>query len=247
MSKTRWYGKRIYVLAIIGAAIGFALMPATVSLVQADPSINVDGTLSPGEWSGAASFPLDATYTAYITNDGEFMYVAFDYPVTTGSDFASFNTYKLGAFVPETITAPCVSSWGPVWDTIVDEDTNGVPETWHREDPTTRYDYSVNTATEIKVPLAELGLSPEDTIKLMFVLNTYMTGPYIYPVDAGSFDLATYADWTLLPTPPRPPPPPVGGTAYPENMLTILAPWIAIGAAIIAGATIFMRRRRAQS
>jgi len=44
-----------------------------------------------------------------------------------------------------------------------------------------------------------------------------------------------------------PPPPPVGGTAYPENMLTILAPWIAIGAAIIAGATIFIRRRRAQS
>jgi len=39
-------------------------------------------------------------------------------------------------------------------------------------------------------------------------------------------------------------PPPVGGTAYPENTLGILAPWIAIGAAIIAGASVLMLRRR---
>jgi len=40
--------------------------------------------------------------------------------------------------------------------------------------------------------------------------------------------------------------PPVGGTAYPANTLTLLAPWILLGAAIIAGATIFVRRRQAQ-
>jgi hypothetical protein len=40
---------------------------------------------------------------------------------------------------------------------------------------------------------------------------------------------------------------PVGGEAYPVNKLAILAPWIALAAAIIAGATIFMRRRRAES
>jgi hypothetical protein len=40
---------------------------------------------------------------------------------------------------------------------------------------------------------------------------------------------------------------PVGGEAYPANKLAILAPWIALAAATIAGATIFMRRRRAQS
>ena len=40
---------------------------------------------------------------------------------------------------------------------------------------------------------------------------------------------------------------PVGGEAYPVNKLAILAPWIALAAVIIAGATIFMRRRRAQS
>ena len=42
------------------------------------------------------------------------------------------------------------------------------------------------------------------------------------------------------------PPTGVGGTAYPPNKVMILAPWIALAAAIIAGATIFLRRRRAQ-
>ena len=42
------------------------------------------------------------------------------------------------------------------------------------------------------------------------------------------------------------PPTGVGGTAYPPNKVVILAPWIALAAAIIAGATIFLRRRRAQ-
>ena len=43
------------------------------------------------------------------------------------------------------------------------------------------------------------------------------------------------------------PPRAVGGEAYPVNKLAILTPWIALAAAIIAGATIFIRRRRAES
>lgn len=40
---------------------------------------------------------------------------------------------------------------------------------------------------------------------------------------------------------------PVGGEAFPVSKLSILVPWIALGAAIIAGAGIFVRRRRARS
>lgn len=40
---------------------------------------------------------------------------------------------------------------------------------------------------------------------------------------------------------------PVGGQAHPVNKLTILAPWIALCVAVIAGASILLRRRRAQS
>jgi len=42
------------------------------------------------------------------------------------------------------------------------------------------------------------------------------------------------------------PPPPVGGEAFPISRLSILAPWIVLGAAIMAGAAIFIRRRRVQ-
>ncbi|MCK4723995.1 MAG: PKD domain-containing protein, partial [Dehalococcoidia bacterium] len=41
-------------------------------------------------------------------------------------------------------------------------------------------------------------------------------------------------------------PVPVGGEARPESKASVLAPWAALGAAIIAGATIFVRRRGAQ-
>jgi hypothetical protein len=37
---------------------------------------------------------------------------------------------------------------------------------------------------------------------------------------------------------------PVGGTAYPPNKLLMVLPWIFLGAAIIAGATVLVRRRR---
>jgi len=44
----------------------------------------------------------------------------------------------------------------------------------------------------------------------------------------------------------RPSPIGVGGEAYPVNKLAILAPWIALAVAIIAGAAIVARRRRTQ-
>ena len=190
--------KRLLAVSVIVMALLTLSMLTAVS--RASAQITIDGVISAGEWDEATSFSLN-TYTVYITNDFHDMYVAFDYPVTTGSDFASFNTYKQGTFDSERINAPCVTSWGPTWDTITDENGDGVPETWSREDPTAKYDYVVNTATEIRVPLEELGLIPGDTIKLMFVLNAHMIGTYVYPAGAGSFDLNTYEIYAL-PIPP---------------------------------------------
>ncbi len=39
----------------------------------------------------------------------------------------------------------------------------------------------------------------------------------------------------------------VGGEAFPIDRLSMLAPWIVLGATIIAGATVFIRQRRVQS
>jgi uncharacterized repeat protein (TIGR01451 family) len=40
---------------------------------------------------------------------------------------------------------------------------------------------------------------------------------------------------------------PVGGEAFPIGKTSILAPWIVLGAAIVAGAAVFVRRRHARS
>jgi hypothetical protein len=85
--------------------------------------------------------------------------------------------------------------------------------------------------------------SPGDTspLNLEVITLANVTGaPIIHTTDNGTF--------TITGVPPTPPTPSggVGGTAYPPNKLVILAPWIALAAAIIAGSTIFLRRRRAQ-
>lgn len=72
-------------------------------------------------------------------------------------------------------------------------------------------------------------------------------------VDGGLGDDDGAADGTIVdqggPGNPGPGPAPavVGGEAYPINKVAVLAPWLALLAAIIAGTTIFMRRRRAES
>jgi len=173
------------------------------------PMPTIDGVISEGEWDEATRFDLvkdGVIYEAYITNDDQFMYVAFDYAVTTGSDFASFNTYKEDAFDPEKITVACVCASTAiypdvvhaVWDTIEDVDDDGFElAEWSREDPTERFIWDVETATEMKVPLEELGLSSGDNIKTMFVLNQQVGGTYVYPEGADAFDLDTYEDFTL--------------------------------------------------
>jgi len=59
----------------------------------------------------------------------------------------------------------------------------------------------------------------------------------MYDCQAGPIDTTTMGDSVCIRGP-------VGGTAYPPNKLLMLAPWIALGAAIIVGATLLVRRRR---
>jgi PKD repeat protein len=63
---------------------------------------------------------------------------------------------------------------------------------------------------------------------------------------ASRANVATDTASVHITAPPPPPPGGVGGEAFPPNKLAILAPWLALAVAIIAGATILMRRRRAQ-
>jgi hypothetical protein len=60
-----------------------------------------------------------------------------------------------------------------------------------------------------------------------------------------SYAFRIYGDCAQPPSPTPSPPPPVGGGAYPVNKLAILAPWLAIGIAILVASLIVVRRRRA--
>jgi len=63
----------------------------------------------------------------------------------------------------------------------------------------------------------------------------------------GYQDIHATKEWVTTPPPPPPPPPvEVGGEVYPVNKVGVLAPWIALTAAIllISGITLAVRRRR---
>jgi hypothetical protein len=83
--------------------------------------------------------------------------------------------------------------------------------------------------------------------------GTYYFGTGIlryYCGTEGEYDENIVSDSSVvIPEAPGPgPTAPVGGTAYPINKLIIFLPWIAVGAAVIAGIVILeRRRRRAQS
>jgi hypothetical protein len=66
--------------------------------------------------------------------------------------------------------------------------------------------------------------------------------------DDNTLDVTMDSNHTVIATcegTPPPPTPPVGGTAYPINKLAILAPWIALAAAIAGVSLLVLRRRRA--
>jgi len=75
-------------------------------------------------------------------------------------------------------------------------------------------------------------------------LTDSVTATGTLPTGADVTDSATA---TVVVNLPPPPVGAVGGEAYPINKLAILVPWLALLAAIIGGATILVRRRRAQS
>lgn len=67
---------------------------------------------------------------------------------------------------------------------------------------------------------------------------TNLTGYYSGPIYYDNIKIYEY----VLHTPP-PPPVEVGGDVYPVNKIAILAPWIVLAVAIIAGTSVAVRRR----
>ncbi len=161
----------------------------------------IDGVVSPGEWNKARSYTLlsaadVAGPKAYIMNDDKFLYVAID-DVSVDS-FVAFNVYKVGAYTPEKLDVPLINFDGmKIWDTLEDTDGDGTFETSARVLNSLLFEGVRLTASEFKVPLANLGLEPGDTIKVMFAFFE-LGESYAYPKGGRShLPTTTYADFTL--------------------------------------------------
>ena len=83
----------------------------------------------------------------------------------------------------------------------------------------------------LRAPTTSVDLSCDLDLDVKEFVDTSL-GAIVATVDDGSFTVKGGAA------------PPVGGTAYPPNKLLMVAPWIAIGAAIIVGTSLLVRRRR---
>jgi len=222
-------------------ALSLCLVTATPVAAQ-DGTPAIDGAISSGEWDGATSFQI-GSYTGYVTNDGQYMYVAYDYAIKTVGEWANIITYRAGltpektyiswVFMEETGLEP--QRW-TVQDThtvtVDGEQGEKIPDGLFTpfeigiDDPPVFVDtvdvagakktnlvYAVDSATEMAIPLTELGLTPGsmfpsggDSIKIMPGINTLPNTIFVYPDSETeeddltimwSWDPNNYADYTL--------------------------------------------------
>lgn len=131
------------------------------------------------------------------------------------------------------VTSAAEGNLGGTFLSTIDNVTGITNMTWFTTTPMN------GTFTFASVTLYAVG-SPCDTSPLNLEVIT-LADPSGIPI-THTTDNGTFTITPCIPSPPTG----VGGTAYPPNKVVILAPWIALAAVIIAGATIFLRRRRAQ-
>lgn len=82
--------------------------------------------------------------------------------------------------------------------------------------------------------------TPAADMPLMFVFTPATRETCVYARADNVLDPADVTDGTITVTGVSP----VGGTTYPPNKLLMLAPWIALGAAIIVGISLLVRKCR---
>jgi hypothetical protein len=230
----------------------------------------VDGSFTQGEWTNAQLLIEDPIHTyVYFMNDNSFLYVCVDAANLFGGDYTEDdNDYCDLVFDTghDELWEEGHEDWFRVYGdgrtehNVATTSHTYIPHctNWTLNHPglegVAGFGGSPNAAAphriyEFKIPLSLLKASPGDTIGFASPVGAdslphdFSTGRHnIWPPGAEMDDLTTWGDLVLAS-----PPSPVGGEAYPVSKISLLAPWIALAAAIIAGASIFMRRRRAES
>ncbi len=230
----------------------------------------IDGNFTPGEWTNPQLLIQALIHTyVYFKNDNSFLYILVDAAgdITPDDDDHCDLFFDTGHDEVRTLGH---EDWFRIYGDGRTDHCFATSTAYIKHCTFSAVDHpgldgaagfggSPNTTTlhriyEFKIPLSLLGASPGDTIGFaspevggMTQIDPPTSLPYdadtgwanIWPPGADFIVLSTWGDLVLAP----PPPAAVGGEAYPVNKLAILAPWIALATALMAGGIILKRRR----
>jgi len=264
MSKTKWYQKPIYALLAVALVLSLALVMVP-SLTEAQlantpwPMFHHDlQHTGQSPYLGAQTSHVKWFYTTgsgidsspAIGSDGIIYVGSYDNKLyAINPDGTQKWSYPIGTWI---FPSPAIDSDGTIY--VGSGDTNLYAI---NPDGTLKWSYPTGDWLFSSPAIGSDGtiyvgsydnklyaINPDGTQKWFYTTgNQIVSSPVIGSdgtIYVGSRDGNLYAFGS--PTPP----PSVGGEAYPINKLAILAPWIAL-AAVIAGASVFMRRRRDHS
>lgn len=157
----------------------------------------LDGEIDVGEYTTEISI---GPYTGYIANDDLNLYIGYDFVLDPLYDFSRFYIYKEDTFTPDTINCLIIGyyqtgGFGAHLAQLVDGTGNGVFESVSIA-PTDIFNYDIDEATEMVVPLTELNLVVGDTVKIGFQIEGWNDDGE-FPDSFVSSLLSTYSDYTL--------------------------------------------------
>ena len=270
MAKTKWYQKPIYLMVALALLLAFGVVAVPiVEKVGAGPD---EATFYSTASDGGLQKSDQPYSVVHGASSGTVNAGSLRIRIGQSAAGSAFYIYRGGLFfdtssLPDdaTITSATLSLYGSDYQSGTDFDITVVDGSV-LEDPMVNSDYgdllhqatgggTFNTAgfstsgyNDIALNAAGISwISKTGTTKFGLrssrdISATPPTGPEhvrIWANEQGEgYRPKLVVTYTIAP--------PVGGEAYPVNKLAIVAPWIALIAAIITGTTIIRRRHRAQ-
>lgn len=242
MTKTKWYQKPIYLM--VALALVFSLGAVAVLMVGTVEAATLYEYYNTGDTGGlyAAYGSCWAAQTFTAESDHTVTSVklkVYGFPSVGEVTVSIRNTDGAGHPTGSDLTSGTTDG-----DTL----TTNTDGEW-REISVTPYSLTSGTKYAIVVRAPDATGSGYSGLYWRFDTSpSYAGGRWERSLDSGNEGTWTVPfDADLMFEVWSEPPTGVGGTAYPPNKLAILAPWMALAAAIVVGIAILARRRRAHS
>jgi len=208
--------KLVSVLLTLAVAVSLMVVPAVTSASPGAPTI--DGIVSAGEWDGATVIDVASGMgTVSVIAHTDYMYVLFN--VTDSTDARKGENKVGNDQIGLNINPTSGASWGLPCDIIFQTGadpaawggtSSGVTDSWETDwaidgtqmsllptdlETMTVYNYTTHIRiSEWKVPLASIGPSAGDTLKVGGAIDVGDGSSYVYPIGLDWANASTYAD-----------------------------------------------------